>query len=141
MPENVHKDFHGAMSYGLKYVHENYGEEGVRQYLVNVANTVYAPLSQDLAKNGLRALEQHWRRIFDLEGARYELSYDGDALDLKIDECPAISHMKKHGYEIYDQFCDHCRVVNTEICRNAGYESSTDYDQNAGKCLQRFWRE
>ena len=59
---NVHKDFHGAMSYGLKYVYENYGKQGVKQYLTNLANTIYSPLSKDLAENGLKGLEKHWKK-------------------------------------------------------------------------------
>jgi len=141
METNVHKDFHGAMSYGLKYVYENYGKQGLKQYLTNLANTVYSPLSKALAEKGLKAMEKHWKKIFDLENADYELFYKDNALNLKIKECPAISHMKKYNYEIFDKFCEHCNIVNAEICKNAGYESSLEYDQNKGQCLQKFWKE
>lgn len=140
MKTNIHKDFHGAMSYGLKYVYENYGQEGLNQYLVSLANTVYVPLSEELAKDGLKALEKHWQKIFGLEEADYNLFYTENVLNLKINKCPAISHMKKHNYELFDKFCEHCNIINTEICKNAGYKSFIKYDQNKGSCLQKFWK-
>ena len=141
MKISVHRDFHGAMSYGLKYVYENYKDEGIEQYLKELANTVYFPLSEDLAKNGLKALEKHWKAIYDLEDADYEMFYEDNILNLKINKCPAISHMKKCNYEIFDKFCEHCKIINAEICRNAGYKSSIGHDQNKCKCLQKFWKE
>ena len=139
--KNIHKDFHGAMSFGLKYVYDSYGDNGVKEYLEELANTVYSPLSKALKNSGLRELERHWKKIFDLEDADYKLSYNDNVLILKINKCPAISHMKKFGYEIFGKFCEHCKILNAEICRNAGYKSSIEYDQNKGKCLQKFWKE
>ena len=141
MKKGVHKDFHGAMSFGLKYVYDNYGDNGIKEYSENLANTVYSPLSKTLKKNGLRELEKHWKKIFDLEDADYKLFYEDNVLNLKINKCPAISHMKKYGYEIFEGFCEHCKILNAEICKNAGYQSSIEYDQNKGKCLQKFWKE
>lgn len=43
--EEIHKDFHGLLSYALIYLEENYGPEVVKDYLVQVANHVYAGLS------------------------------------------------------------------------------------------------
>ena len=138
--KNVHKDFHGAMSYGLKYIYASYGDNGIKEYLRELANTVYSPLSEELLKNGLKGLEEHWKKIFDLEDADYKLFYDDNVLNLKINKCPAISHMKKYNYEIFDKFCEHCRILNSQICQNVGYESYIEYDQNKGSCLQKFWK-
>ncbi|MDO9463848.1 MAG: hypothetical protein Q7J67_00870 [bacterium] len=141
MKKGVHKDFHGAMSFGLKYVYDSYGDNGVKEYLEDLANTVYSPLSKALKKSRLRELERHWKKIFDLEDADYKLFCDDNVLNLKINKCPAIRHMKKYNYEIFEKFCEHCKILNSEICRNAGYKSSVEYAQNEGICLQKFWRE
>lgn len=140
MKKGVHKDFHGAMSYGLKYVHDSYGDSGVKEYLEELANTVYSPLSENLARKGLKVLENHWKKIFNLEEADCKLFYKDNVLNLRINKCPAISHMKKYNYEIFNKFCEHCKILNDEICRNAGYQSSIEYAQNKGKCLQKFWK-
>lgn len=137
---NVHKDFHGAFSYGIQFVIENYGLDGLRAYLERLADTVYAPLVKALEVEGLVALRDHWDRIFALEGGKYELREEGEALVLEVRECPAIAHMKQQGYAIDPHFCEHTRILNEAICSRAGYRSAVEYDQAAGRCVQRFWK-
>ena len=138
---NVHKDFHGAMSYGIQHVYERYGEEAMTAFLQQVAREVYGPLTERLRKEGLKALEEHWRRIFTVEEGDFELSYERERLVLKVHKCPAIHHMKPHGYAIADKYCEHTRLVNEGICHAAGYECSVEYDQENGRCVQQFWRK
>ena len=137
----VHKDFHGAMSFGLKHLHENYGEKDLAEYIRQLASSVYAPLVEHLRLKGLSALEAHWKRIFDLEEAEYRLAYEGKTLVLEIIKCPAIHHMRTHGYSVFDKFCECDRLLNEEICRLAGYDCSVHDNQEKGCCQQRFWRE
>ena len=49
---NVHKDFHGALSYGLQFLEENYGKEGLQAFLSGLASTVYKSLCEDLRIRG-----------------------------------------------------------------------------------------
>ncbi len=137
---NVHKDFHGAFSYGIQFIIENYGMAGLEAYLNKLADTVYAPLVKALDVEGLSAFRDHWERIFALEGGKMELRDDGDTLVLDVQECPAITHMKAQGYAIDPHFCEHTRILNEAICSRAGYQSSVEYDQEAGRCTQRFWK-
>lgn len=138
---NVHKDFHGALSYGIQFLVERHGLDGLRRYLNGLADSVYAPLVKQLRAEGLPALRRHWQEIFTLEGGRFDLHDEGDTLVLEVHECPAITHMKKHGYAIAPHFCEHTRLLNEAICSRAGYACSVDYDQEAGRCVQRFWKE
>ncbi len=48
--------------------------------------------------------------------------------------------MRARGYAVAPHFCEHTRIVNDAICRRAGFAASIDYDQAAGRCVQRFWR-
>ena len=137
---NVHKDFHGCMSFGLKFLAENYGPAELEAYMRRVARNVYAPLIQRLRSQGLPALAVHFRRILTLEDADFRLYADDDVLILEVRECPAIHHMKARGYEIAPNFCESTRIINDEISRRAGYSTSTEYDQATGRCTQRFWR-
>jgi len=139
---NVHKDFHGCLSYGLKFLAENYGPAEVEAYLRRVARNVYSPLIESLRERGLPALRDHWNNIMSLEGAEFDLhSANDDVLVLEVRRCPAVHHMRERGYEVWDQFCESTRIVNDEICRRAGYSSSTEYDQQNGRCVQRFRKE
>ena len=137
---NIHKDFHGCLSFGLKFLAENYGSVEVEEYLRQVARTVYAPLIQRLKSHGLPALAVHWKRTMDLEDADFRLYADDDVLILEVRKCPAIHHMEAHGYEIAPNFCESTRIINDEISRRGGYSTSTEYDQAIARCTQRFWR-
>lgn len=136
----LHKDFHGSLSCGFSYVTEKYGVEGFQEYCKEVARNVYSSLSEKIKESGLKALEEHWNNIFTLEEGNFALYYEGPVLVLEVKECPAIAHMKKRGYKIAENFCEHTKLVNEELCRIAGYHSSCDYNQEKGTCIQRFWK-
>lgn len=115
--------------------------DALKSYWKQVARNCYFGLSRALREEGLLALEEHWRRIFGIEGADFELSYQGETLVLEVKRCPAISHMKDNGYPIAEDFCEHTRVINEEVCHRAGYKASCSYNQEAGSCVQRFWKQ
>ncbi len=138
---NVHKDFHGALSYGLDFIEKSYGFDGLCSFLSVMAPAVYQPLIEDLRVRGLVALAEHWQKVFALEAGDYELQADEDVLTLTVRRCPAIDHMQEHGYAIAEHFCEHTRVVNEAVCRAAGYRAEVVYDQAAGSCVQRFWKD
>jgi len=141
--EHVHKDFHGALSFGLQFLLDRYGPEEMEAYLRRVAEEVYRPLRERLKREGLSALEEHWRKVFTLEGCRegedFALSYEDGVLVLKVHRCPAIHHIRNRGYRLADRFCESTRIVNEGICRPVGYGCSVEYDQEAGRCVQRFY--
>ena len=135
----LHRDFHGALCFALKYLDDTFGEDATREYLEQVAQTVFAPLSDDLARRGLVALEEHWRGVFETEGGDWSLDADAEgALVLTVRDCPAVGHLKAIGQLHTSRFCEATRIVNAEICRRAGYEATCDYESGAGRCVQRF---
>ncbi len=138
---NVHKDFHGALSFGLQFLAREYGEAGVGEFLAGLATTVYKPLVEDLRARGLPALHDHWQRIFKLEGGGAEMTWEEDTLVLTVAQCPAVCHMQAQGYAIAERYCEHTRIVNKAMCQAAGYAASLEYDQAEGRCVQRFWKE
>ncbi|MFI4910283.1 MAG: hypothetical protein ACIAQZ_01305 [Sedimentisphaeraceae bacterium JB056] len=138
--EYLHKDFHGALCYAIKYLEDNYGIESVKQYLKQVARTYLKPLTESLKANGLKALENHWKDTFSREGGEYELGYEDQTLVLTIDACSAVSHLKKNGLFCTDSFCLTTKVVNETVCKDAGYCCSCNYKSSEGKCVQKFWK-
>lgn len=137
---NVHKDFHGLLSYGIQYLCEKYGEREMVKYLKQVVYTVYSSLTEELKIKGLPALYKHWDYIFTIEDADFEIDYEeNDVLSLKVRKCPAIHHMREHGYQVAEKYCEHYRIINEEICHLADYECSVEYSQDKGSCIQKFW--
>jgi hypothetical protein len=139
--EYLHKDFHGALCYAIKYLDDNFGHKAVEEYLIQVARTYFAPLSEKLKKEGLSDLESHLKQIFEKEQGDFEICYENDTLVLRVTKCPAIEHLKKRDLFFTDRFCLTTVVVNNTICRDAGYNCSCDYVPGVGRCIQKFWRE
>jgi hypothetical protein len=137
--EYLHRDFHGVMCFIIKHLDETGGTEATREFLRGVGTTVFAPLIEDLKGRGLDALEVHWRNVFGAEGGTWALTKEGNTLVLRVDECPAVAHLKKRDQLLTDRFCEATKIVNQVVCEAAGYEASCEYVAGAGSCVQRFW--
>jgi len=139
---NVHKDFHGCFSFGLKFLLDNYGPAEMEEYFRRMASNVYRPLIESIRLRGLPALQDHWQNIMTLEEADFDIGFtNDDTLVLEVRKCPAIAHMRSHGYEVCSRFCEVTRIVNDEICRQSGCVSEVEYDQENAHCVQRFRME
>ena len=139
--EYLHKDFHGALCYGIKYLDDNFGQDATTEYLKQVGKTYFAPLAAQLKKDGLQALENHWKKVFTKEGGKFKLYYQDHTLVLTVEKCPAIAHLKKIGQLFTNRFCESTIVINETICAEAGYRCSCQYQPGKGKCIQKFWKE
>lgn len=60
----LHKDFHGALCYAIKYLDETYGYETTHAYLRHVGESIYKPLICKIKRHGLTALEDHLQRVY-----------------------------------------------------------------------------
>ena len=139
--EYLHKDFHGALCYAIKYLDDNFGEEVTNAYLIQVGERAYLPLISRLKQDDLSALAEHWREIFTNEGGEFSLYFEDGILVLVVTDCPAIRHLKKSNQFFTTRFCETTVVVNHTICKKAGYNCTCDYEPGQGKCVQKFWRE
>ena len=137
----LHKDFHGALSVGLEFLHNRYGEEAVREYLRRFADSFYTPLRESLKKSGLSALRDHYEKIYRLEGgvATFVLS-DGELI-IEVPESPAVAHMRQNGYTVARLFHETVKTVNETICEGTDYGFELQsYDPATGGSRQRFFR-
>lgn len=139
--EYLHMDFHGALCYAVKYLDDNFGAQATEEYLVQVGKTYFKPLSEKLKKDGLKALQAHWQTLFQKEQGKFKIYYEDDKLVLEVDQCPAITHLKKKDMLFTERYCQSTVVVNMTICQEAGYTCSCEYKSGEGKCIQKFWRE
>jgi len=139
--EYLHKDFHGALCYAIKYLDETYGPDATTEYLQQVARSYFSPLIAEVKTKGLSALEEHFRRIFKLEQGDVDFIHNADgSLTLNVKRCPAIDHLKKRNIFYTDRFCQTTVVVNDTICRDAGCQCSCTYQPGQGVCTQTFWK-
>ena len=138
--EYLHKDFHGALCYGIKYLDEHFGQKATGDFLRQVGLSYYSPLSRELKSDGLSALEKHWREILTKEGGNFSLELQDRVLTLTVHKCPAIAHLKKIDQFFTHRYCETTVVVNETVCNAAGYRSSCQYVSGEGRCVQKFWK-
>lgn len=100
--EYFHLDFHSSMNMGIHYLGEQYGMEGVREYLSRYTRNVYGETNAAVKAQGLSALEAMIRDTYAKEKASDMLTVpnDGKVLTVEILECPAVRHLKATGREV-----------------------------------------
>ena len=90
---------------------------------------------------GLAALKDHFEAIYRQEGgaARFELS--ADELVISVAACPAVQHMRAHGYPVARLFHETTRAVNEALCEGTPFAAElVQYDPQTGRSVQRFSR-
>jgi hypothetical protein len=137
----LHKDFHGALSTGLTYLQERYGDDAVRDYLRQFATMYYAPVTAAINERGLAALREHLERIYGIEGQEIAISGTDDELLLDVPRCPAVAHMRAHGYPVAALFGETSQTVYETICAGTPfYVDMLAYDAETGRARIRFAR-
>lgn len=137
----LHKDFHGALSTGIEYLHVTFGEQAVRDYLRQFTQAFYRPLMESLARRGLVALKEHFERIYHVEEAPVRIRLSADELVVEVPRCPAVTHMREHGYPVARLFVETTRTVNEALCEGSPYAAELlEYDEQTGRSVQRFFR-
>ena len=139
--EYFHRDFHGALSGGIDYLDQRYGEDAVREYLRKFTASFYAPLTGALKERGLIALKEHFEQIYEREGVEVRLTFSEDELLMEIDACPAVSHMRRCGYHVARLFGETARTVNETLCEGTPFSAELlEYDEQTGRSVVRFYR-
>ncbi len=138
-----HRDFHIVLNDAIVYLHERFGESAVREYLTQFAAAWYAPLKKSLQERGLVALQEHYKRIYTLEGAAYDMTLSADKLTIRLFSSPAVEHIKSNRQTISPLFQETVETVNREICRGTPFSSALlDYStENGGYTLQFLRRK
>jgi hypothetical protein len=137
----LHKDFHGALSTGIEYLHSKYGEEAVREYLARFAGNYYSPVTEGLRTRGLPALAEHFVKIYAIEGAHPQICFTDDELTITVDASPAVEHMKAHGYEVARLFHETDLAVYQAICRETPFDvEMVSCNPDTGGSVFRFYR-
>ncbi|MDP6439331.1 MAG: hypothetical protein QGH74_06835 [Candidatus Brocadiia bacterium] len=137
----LHKDFHGALSRGVEYVHEHFGEEAAQRYLRQFTAAFYAPLIEAVKEHGLKALKEHFEKIYELEGGKVNTRLSDDELVIEVEACPAVMHMREHGYHVARLWRETTGTVNEALCEGTPFAAEMpEYDEETGRSVVRFYR-
>src|SRR5439155_26314791 len=84
----------------------------------------YRPRWERWSRDGLQAVAEDWRNYFAEEpGAKVTVRKTSDAaVQLDIDVCPAIKHLRDQGRDIVPYFCEHCDHICGAMAEAAGFQ-------------------
>lgn len=138
-----HKDFHIALNYGIKYLHEKFGKESVREYLTQFARAYYSPLISAIKEKGLIVIKEHYEKIYKIEEAVFDMNISQDELIIHLSASPAVMHIKAKGHSISELFRETVATVNKTICESTLYDAELleYYEGNGSYCLRFFRRD
>ena len=135
------QDFHGALSRGLEYLEERYGAEGVRDYLRQFTRAFYWPLTEQVKRRGLVALQEHFIRVYEIEGGEVRLALTDEELLIEVAFCPAVKHLRDHCYRVAPRWHETTRIVNEALVEGTPFAAELlAYDPETGRSRQRFYR-
>ncbi|MCE5240812.1 hypothetical protein LLH23_20305 [bacterium] len=130
-------DFYFAINATFRWIHDNWGEAGLRQYWEALGREHLADVTERFRQGGMAAVREYWQAFFDGEpGGDVSVAHDGDTVTISVRTCPAIKHLRAHGREIMPLYCQHCQVVSEAMCEGAGI--GVDVQGGGGSCVQTF---
>ena len=136
-----HKDFHIALNYGIKYLHEKFGKESVCEYLTQFARAYYSLLISSIKEKGLLVIKEHYEKIYKIEDAVFDMNFSQDELIINLSASPAVMHIKAQGHSISELFRETVATVNKTICENTIYDAELlEYYEGNGAYRLRFFR-
>jgi len=140
----LHRHFHTIMNMGLEYLRAHYGEESVEEYLQQYANAYYGPLKRRVAQEGLPAVMDYYRGVYEAEEAAADITFSNspDELVIHISRCPAVTHMRQNGVAVSPLYAETARVIGETLCGGTPFEYAlVSYRQADGASVQRFYRK
>ena len=130
-------DFFFAYNATFRHIREQYGEEALRQYWLEMGREHFAHVTKAVRAKGLEALRKHWEELFAQEpGAKVSMVMQSNELELRVEQCPAWKHLRANGREVDPSYCDHCLWVSRGMCEAAGVQVMVEGGQ--GACVQKF---
>ena len=130
----LHRDFHLLGDNALKYCGDKFGKEAVIDFLRDYVRYYYAPIVENIKKNGLHAIKEWLEKIYETEEA-------SDLLDTKLSEnkltvtvkySPAIAYMRTLGKEPSEYYVEETRTLYGEIAKACGYRFTLAYYHHDG---------
>ena len=140
----LHRDFHLLGDNALCYCRDNYGMEGVREFLAWFAIEYFAPKIEAFKCGGLLEVEKWLKKLYEVEEASELLhtSLENNILTVTIDKSPVIEYMHTLGKEPSNCYVEETRTVYDAIAKAAGFEFMLDsYDEKSGKASFRFCKK
>ena len=140
--EYFHPDFHSSMNMGIDYIGRVHGFDHLKKYLELYTERVYKPVIEEMKTAGaLTAIENKIRETYKLEKAEdlVSIENDGKTLTVKVESCPAVTHLHKTGREVSEFFGYTTEIVMATLAKIGGVKfTMVAYDAATGKSEYKF---
>jgi hypothetical protein len=116
-------DFYYAINATFRFILARLGPDGWVRYLSDLGRDYFRPVNERWRSGGLAAVADYWRAFFEAEpGAEVEVRQCSgpDRVELEVQVCPAIAHLRAGGREIVGEFCQHCYHLGQARAQAAG---------------------
>ena len=131
-------DFYFVVNSTARHIHDEYGMDVLVDYWRALGREYYGPRAARWREGGLQAIADDWHQYFLHEpGAEVRTTVTEDAVQLDVDVCPAIKHLRASGRDIVPYFCEHC----DHTCGSMAHEAGFGFERTGGmgSCRQRFY--
>jgi hypothetical protein len=130
-------DFYFVINALFRHLHDTFGREQLERYWRQLGVDYYGDRVKAWREGGATALAADWRDYFAKEpGAQVQVIHDDQQVELRVNVCPAIKHLRENKRDIVPYFCDHCDHVVGAMAGEAGYAFSRA--GGMGSCTQVF---
>ena len=136
----LHRDFHLLGDLALKYCGEQYGTEGVIDFVSEFAKNYYSPKIEEFKKIGLKAVKEWFEKIYEIEESSDVLDcklQDG-TLTVTISKCPVIEYMRSLGQKPSEYYIEQTRTLYDVIAKESGLEFNLEYYNQDGAARFTF---
>ena len=122
---------------------DHYGREGLREYLTQFALAFHIPLLENIKRQGLQAVADYLRWLYDTEEApdALELTQTEDCLAVTVRYCPAVRYMRSRGHTPAESYGSCTAAVYEALAEESGLSfTMKDYCHETGAASYVFAR-
>ena len=118
----LHRDFHLLGDFALVYCGEQYGDEGVMEFLTAYVKGYYSPVIENAKKGGLNAVKEWIEKVYEIEEASELLHTDltDTTLTVTIDKSPVIEYMKGLNQKPSKYYIEETRTMYKVVAEESG---------------------
>lgn len=136
----LHRDFHLLGDLALKYCGEQFGAEGVIEFLSDYVKGYYSPVIAKVKANGLPALKEWIEHIYEIEEASDLINTEltDNILRVKISKSPVIEYMHTLNQEPMEYYIEETRTLYSVIASECGFAFDLKYYNDNGSTEFEF---
>ena len=114
-----------------------FGKQALIEYWRELGEQYYASRVARWRAEGVKGIAADWQAYFaDEPQAKVEITTRDQAVEMDVQVCPAIKHLRESGRDIVPEYCEHCDHTCGAMAQAAGF--AFERTGGMGSCVQRF---